>query len=141
MGNQSQQCFGIQCWKNVLSYAGRYHEAIEFLRTTISLDPLFLPIWLLLQAHVFKVNTEIAVTILEGRIRRNPETKFSRLLLASCYGRFGRMGKPCETWYQVLGFNLEYSLEQKPEVCPSRALPTGSVALPGCRTGAGRILR
>ncbi len=105
---------------HILGYAGRYEEAIENLKTAMRLDPHYVTIWLHFQAHAnaLKGEYEEAIPLLQQRIRRNPETDISRVLLASCYGHLGRIDDAREIWRQVAEVNPEYSLEQKANVLP-----------------------
>ncbi|MDP6427804.1 MAG: adenylate/guanylate cyclase domain-containing protein [Rhodospirillales bacterium] len=105
---------------HILGYAGHYDQAIENLNNAIRLDPHHHTIWLhfLAHAHALKGEFEAAIPLLQQRIRRNPETDISRVLLASCYGHLGRADDASEIWRQVLEINPDYSLEQKARVLP-----------------------
>jgi adenylate cyclase len=105
---------------NLLGYAGRHDEAIDCLANAMALDPHHPTIWFhfLAHAHAQKGEFETAVPLLQQRIRRDPETDISRVLLASCFGYLGRGDEARELWRQVIEINPDYSLAQKAETLP-----------------------
>jgi tetratricopeptide (TPR) repeat protein len=105
---------------NTLGYAGRPAEAIESLERAMRLDPQYPDLYLhfLGHAHVVAGDYEKAVEILRRRVRRNPGTDVSRVLLASCYGHLGRPEDARAEWQAALEANPAFSLEQKGSVLP-----------------------
>ena len=61
---------------------------------------------------------EEAATLLARRIRINPGTDISRVLLASCYGHLGREADARAEWAKALEVNPEYSIEHKARILP-----------------------
>ena len=104
----------------ILSYAGRADEAIENLRKALRLNPQHLDIWLhfLAHAHFVRGEYEEAATLLARRIRINPGTDISRVLLASCYGHLGREADAGAEWAKALEVNPDYSIEHKARILP-----------------------
>ena len=104
----------------ILSYAARPEEAIESLEKSMRLDPSYPGIWLhfLAHAHVVARRYEEAASVLRRRIRRDPETDISRVLLASCYGHLGRADEARAEWDEALRINPAYSVEQKGRQLP-----------------------
>ena len=84
------------------------------------LDPQYPGIWLhfLAHAHFVGGNFGDAASILQRRIRRQPETDISRVLLASCYGHLGCIDEARAEWAKALHFNPEYSVERKGQQLP-----------------------
>ncbi len=104
----------------ILSYAGRSHEAITNLQESMRLDPSHPALWLHFLAHAYFVgeNYEEAVSTLRRRIRRQPETDISRVLLASCYGHLGDVEQARAEWAEALRYNPDYSIERKGRQLP-----------------------
>ncbi len=105
---------------NILSYASRPAEAIESLKTSMRLDPQHPRIWLhfLAHAHFVGGDYEEAASLLKRRIRLQPETDISRVLLASCHGHLGLDADARNEWAEVLRINPDYSVERKARVLP-----------------------
>lgn len=118
LGPSNAEAFAIRGY--ILSYASRPIDAIESLEIAMRLNPRHSNIWLhfLAHAHFIEGNFERAASLLERRIRLNPETDISRVLLASCYGHLGRTGEARDEWARVLEINPDYSIEQKSRVLP-----------------------
>lgn len=104
----------------VLMYAGRPAEALESFARAMRLDPHYPAIVLhfVAQAHFALGDYEAAAKVLIERIRRNPGTDSSRLLLASCYGHLSRMDEAREAWAEMLKVSPEFSLAQRERVMP-----------------------
>ncbi len=104
----------------MLSYASRPAEAIESLKTSMRLDPQHPRIWLHFLAHAYFMegNYQQAVSLLKRRIRLQPETDISRVLLASCYGHLGLEADARSEWNEVLRINPDFSVERKARVLP-----------------------
>jgi tetratricopeptide (TPR) repeat protein len=104
----------------ILSYASRPADAIESLKKSMRLDPQHPRIWLHFLAHAYFVagNYQEAAALLERRIRLQPETDISRVLLASCQGHLGREADARSEWNEVLRINPGYSVERKARVLP-----------------------
>lgn len=104
----------------ILSYAARSQEAVESLEEAMRLDPQYPDLWLhfLAHAHFVGQNFADAAAILERRIRRQPDTDISRVLLASCYGHLGRIDQARAEWNKALQFNPAYSVERKGQQLP-----------------------
>ena len=105
---------------NIEGYAGRQDEAIEDLEYSILLDPEFPKIHLhfLAQAYFLKGEFEKAAELLERRIRFDPGTDISRILLAACFSYLGRLDEARQTWSEAIDINPNYSLDQKGETLP-----------------------
>ena len=118
LGPNNAEVFAIRGY--ILSYASQSVEAIESLESAMRLDPHYPNIWLhfLAHAHFIEGNFEKAASLLNRRIRLNPETDISRVLLASCYGHLGREGDARDEWARALEINPDYSIEQKSRVLP-----------------------
>ena len=104
----------------ILSYASRPAEAVESLKRSMQLDPRHPPIWLHFLAHAYFVGGQYAdaASLLERRIRLQPETDISRALLAACYGHLGRADDAREMWDALVEINPDYSIEQRAQVLP-----------------------
>jgi adenylate cyclase len=104
----------------ILSYASRPAEAISSLKKAMELNPQFTGLWLhfLGHAHFIHEDYEAAASVLEQRIRREPETDISRVLLAACYGHLGRDAEAMQQWAEVRRINSDYSIERKAKVLP-----------------------
>ncbi len=102
------------------SYAGHGREAISSLNSAMRLDPQYTDIWLHFLGHAYFISADYAQAIeaLERRIRRNPGTDISRVLLASCYGHLGRAEEARQAWAEALEINPDYSLAQKAKILP-----------------------
>ena len=102
------------------SYAGRSEEAILCLQKAMRLDPKNPDIWWHFLGHAYFIGADYiaAVEVLERRIRRNPATDISRVLLAACYGHLDRKEDAKQAWDEVIKINPEYSLAQKAKVLP-----------------------
>lgn len=105
---------------NILSYASRPAEAIESLKTSMRLDPQHPRIWLhfLAHAHFIGGDYKEAASLLKRRIRLQPETDISRVLLASCQGHLGLDADARNEWAEVLRINPGYSVERKARILP-----------------------
>ena len=104
----------------VLQYAGRSEEAIELINRGMRLDPHFPDVRLhwLAQAYFQLGRYEEAIDILKRRIKRNPETDVSRVLLAASYGHLGRAEEAKASWAEALRVNPDYSLEHRRQILP-----------------------
>ena len=104
----------------ILSYAGRADEGIENLRKALRLNPQHPSIWLhfLAHAHFVLGEYEEAATLLARRIRIDPGTDISRVLLASCYGHLGHEAEAGDEWARALEVNPDYSIEHKARILP-----------------------
>jgi adenylate cyclase len=104
----------------VLMYAGRPAEALESFVRSMRLDPLYPAIVLhfVAQAHFALGDYDAATKLLIERIRRNPGTDSSRMLLASCHGHLGRFEEARAAWAEMLNVSPEFSLAQRERVMP-----------------------
>ena len=104
----------------ILSHSSRPEEAIESVEKAMQLDPQYPALWLHFMGHAHFVHGdyEQAATVLERRIRREPETYISRGLLVSCYGHLGLVTEATEEWTRLLEINPDYSIERKAQVQP-----------------------
>jgi adenylate cyclase len=104
----------------ILSYASRPAEAINSIETAMRLDPQHPRLWLhfLAHAHFVAGDYDIAASILERRIRLQPETDISRVLLASCQGQLGLIAEAQDQWAELRRVNPNYSIEQRARVLP-----------------------
>ena len=104
----------------VLMYAGRPAEALESFARSTRLDPHYPAIVLhfVAQAHFALGDYDAATKLLIERIRRNPGTDSSRMLLASCHGHLGRIDEARATWAEMLKVSPEFSLAQRERVMP-----------------------
>ena len=102
----------------ILSYASRAAEAIRSLEKAMRLNPQYPGLWLHFLGHAYFVHKdyEAAASVLEQRIRREPETDISRVLLAACYGHLGLDADAMRQWDEVRRINPNYSIEQKAQV-------------------------
>jgi adenylate cyclase len=101
-------------------YAGRAGESLEPFATAMRLDPHYsnMLLHILAQAHFSLGQYEVANTHLLERIRRNPDTDASRMLLAASYGHLGRIDDARSTWADLRKVNPSFSLEQRSRVLP-----------------------
>ena len=104
----------------LLSYAGRPGEAIKSLERAMRLDPQNPDIWWHFLGHAYFIAADYpaAIEVLERRIRRNPATDISRVLLAACFGHLGRGDEARQAWREALEINPDYSLAQKAKILP-----------------------
>jgi adenylate cyclase len=72
----------------------------------------------LAQANFSLGRYETAIPLLIDRVARNPVTDASRMLLASCYGHFGRTEDTQAAWEELLKVNPDFSLMQRARVLP-----------------------
>jgi adenylate cyclase len=103
-----------------LMYAGRAGESLEPIATAMRLDPHYsnMLLHILAQAHFSLAQYDTAVTHLLERIRRNPDTDASRMLLAACYGHLGKIDDARAIWADLLKVNPSFSLAQRSRVLP-----------------------
>lgn len=103
-----------------LMYAGQAAEALEEFAVAMRLDPHHPAIVLhfVAQAHFSLADYETAAGMLNERIRRNPGTDSSRMLLAACYGHLGRIDEAKAAWAEMLTINPDFSLAQRERVLP-----------------------
>jgi adenylate cyclase len=104
----------------VLMYAGRPAEALESFARSTRLDPHYPAIVLhfVAQAHFALGDYDAAAKLLIERIRRNPGTDSSRMLLASCHGHLGRIDEARAAWAEMLTVSPKFSLAQRERVMP-----------------------
>jgi adenylate cyclase len=104
----------------VLMYAGRPAEALESFARSMRLDPHYPAIVLhfVAQAHFALGDYDAAAKLLIERIRRNPGTDSSRMLLASCHGHLGRIDEARAAWAEMLTVSPKFSLAQRERVMP-----------------------
>jgi adenylate cyclase len=105
-----------------LMYAGQSAEALEEFAVAMRLDPHYPAIFLhfVAQAHFALADYETAARLLDERIKRNPGTDASRMLLAACYGHLGRIDDARAVWAELLKVNPDFSLAQRERVLPYR---------------------
>ena len=101
-------------------YSGESDKALESLATAMRLDPHYRDICLhfLGQAYFHLHRYDEAAEALKRRLIRKPESDISRVLLASTYGHMGDFAKSRLEWQAALGYNPDYSIEQKRRVLP-----------------------
>ncbi len=104
----------------VLMYADRPAEALESFANAMRLDPHYPAIMLhfVAQAHFALGDYDAAAKVLIERIRRNPGTDSSRMLLASCYGHLSRHDEARAAWAEMLKVSPGFSLAQRERVMP-----------------------
>ena len=61
-----------------------------------------------------------AMTAIEQRLARNPQSETAYALLASCYGHLGRPEESRRAWEQALRINPSFSVERRRRVLPFR---------------------
>ena len=105
---------------NILAYASRPIEAVDSLKTAMQLDPQHPRVWLHFLAHAHFIGGDYgeAAALLKRRIRLQPETDISRVLLASCQGHLGLDDEARTEWAEVLRINPDYSVERKARILP-----------------------
>jgi adenylate cyclase len=105
---------------SIFSFMHRPEAAIADIEKAMRLNPRFPDMWLHFLAHANFVAGRYAEAIrfLEERIRRQPQTDISRVLLAACYGHLDRLEDARRLWKEVLAINPTFSLEQKESVLP-----------------------
>ena len=101
-------------------YSGDPESALQSLKTTMRLDPLYRDIYLHLsgQAYFHLRRYAEAVEVLKRRLIRKPDSDISRVLLAASYGQLGDVERSREEWNEALRVNPHYSLAQKREILP-----------------------
>ncbi len=104
----------------VLHYAGRSAEAVEPINWGMRLDPRYPDAYLHFLAQVyFRLGRfEEAISLLNRRIIRKPDTDISRVLLAASYGHLGNADDAKAQWADALAANPDFSLEQRRRVLP-----------------------
>lgn len=105
---------------HALHYSGRSEESLEYFDMAMRLDPFYPDLYLhfLAQSYYSLGRFGDCVETLEERLLRNPDSDISRVLLAACYGRLGRIEEAKALWNAALEINNKYSLEDKRRVLP-----------------------
>ena len=113
-------CEGYATRGYLLSFVGRPDDAIRDIDHAMRLNPEYPKIFLhfLAQAYFLKGNYEQAAELLQRRIRLNPETDISRVLLAASYGHLNRSDDALKAWNEAMKINPTYSLAQKAKDLP-----------------------
>jgi adenylate cyclase len=119
----------------ILHYVGRSEEALRCFERAVALDPLCPGMWLHFQGQAyFQLRRyEEAVSVLKRRIFRFPETDVSRVLLAACYGKLGRLDEARAEWREALRVNPDYSLEHRRKVLPYKNTADFEAVVDGLR--------
>ncbi len=75
-----------------------------------------------------------AASVLEKRIRREPETDISRALLAACYGHLGLYEDALRQWEEIRKINPNYSVQKKAQILTYKDPADWDRFLEGLRT-------
>jgi TolB-like protein/Tfp pilus assembly protein PilF len=104
----------------ILVYSGEPSAAIDSVHRAMRLDPHYRDIYLHLMAlaHVRLGELEQAISLLERRLVRKPESDISRVLLAAAYGHLGKVEEGRAQWAEALRINPDYSLEHRRRILP-----------------------
>jgi TolB-like protein/cytochrome c-type biogenesis protein CcmH/NrfG len=99
---------------DVLSWAGRPQEAIEYLKKAMRLDPeqSFWYFWFLGHAYFLAGQHEEAIETLKRALNRNPDFWVPHVYLAASYSELGRQEEARAEAAEVLRINPKFSLEQ-----------------------------
>jgi len=105
---------------HILTYVGRWPEAIAAIETSMRLDPHHpnIALHFLAQAHFHLGHYEAAAANLARRLIRMPDSDISRMLLAATYGHLGRAEEAQAEWREVFRANPDYSLERRRQILP-----------------------
>jgi adenylate cyclase len=112
--------YGCAMLGHILDYVGRSAESLELLDKAMRLDPLYPDLYLHFAglAYFALGRYDEAVSVLQQRIKRNPGTDISRVLLAACYGHMGKAEAARDEWSQALKLNPAFSLERRKRILP-----------------------
>ncbi|ATU92030.1 adenylate/guanylate cyclase domain-containing protein [Phyllobacterium zundukense] len=103
-------------------FSGEPAGALQTLDAAMLLDPHYPEVLLqfLADARFSLGDYEQAMTALEQRLARNPQSETAYALLASCYGHLGRAEESRRAWEQALQLNPAFSIERRRRVLPFR---------------------
>jgi adenylate cyclase len=106
----------------ILTYSGDAAAAINMIDAYMRLDPLYrdLTLHFLAEARVSLGQFDAAVTALEQRLERSPNSETSYALLASCYGHLGRFDEARAAWAEVMRIAPNFSIDRQRQVLPFR---------------------
>ena len=107
---------------SILMYTGDSKRALASFETAIRLDPHYpdIILHLLGQCHYALGNYQTAKEMFAERIRRNPSTDASRVMMAAACGMLGEADGAQRQWREVFRINPSYSLAQRRRVLPYR---------------------
>jgi predicted Zn-dependent protease len=105
---------------SVYYYSGEPLRAIDTLDAYMRLDPLYPPLALhfLAQAQHSLGQFDAAVTTLNPRFEREPNSETGYGLLASCYGHLGQIDESRSAWAEVLRIAPDFSVERRWGILP-----------------------
>jgi len=105
---------------SALHYAGRSTEALAAFDCLVRLDPHYPAVYLhfIAQSHFALGRYDEGITALKDRLARQPDSDFSRVLLAACYGHLGRADEAQAEWQEALRINPDYSIEHRRQILP-----------------------
>ena len=103
-------------------FSGNPTGAIETLGAYMRLDPHYTEtaLQMLAEARVSLGEYDEAVSVIEQRLARNPQSETAYALLASCYGHLGRPDEFRRAWAEALRINPKFSIERRRRVLPFR---------------------
>jgi TolB-like protein/Tfp pilus assembly protein PilF len=118
-------------------FSGDAASAIENLELYMQRDPHYPDIVLQLVADArFGLGQyEQAITAIEQRLARNPQSETAYALLACCYGQLGRSAECLAAWEQALRINPGFSMERRRRVLPFRKPEDFERRVEGLRKG------
>jgi adenylate cyclase len=113
---------GLRMMAHVQIFSGDPAGALETLDAYMRLDPHYPEIALqfVADAHFSLGEFREAITTLEQRLARNPQSETAYALLASCFGHLGQSADCRTAWEQVLRINPGFSIERRRRVLPFR---------------------
>ena len=110
----------LRLMAHVQIFSGDPAGALETLDASMRLDPHYPEIALqfLADARFSLGEYGQAITAIEQRLARNPQSETAFALLASCYGHLGRPEESRRAWERALQINPGFSVERRRRVLP-----------------------
>ena len=113
---------GLRLTAQLQIFSGDAAGALENLEAYMKRDPHYpdIALQLVADARFALGQDEQAITAIEQRLARSPQSETAYALLASCHGQLGRSAECQAAWAQALRINPQFSMERRRRVLPFR---------------------